>query len=863
MPKALNPLLADEPFLRMAALRLKARRTQDAQLPGAAPATPAWHQYVTPRLRVPHPEQARFLTSPAKRKVIRAGRRGGKAQPLTARVYTPTGPVLMGAIQVGDLVLTPDGGTSPVLAIYPQGVVDIYAVRFGDGTVVECTADHLWEICERRTDSLWKERSRVVTTAMLKTMPTVMQAGRGANRRPTIPPTQCVAYEAQYVPLDPYLLGVLIGDGTHRHESVGLHATEPHILARVAAALPPGVVLRRDRSTHDYRLAVQLGEQVNPVIRALKSLGLWGCYSYEKRIPACYRYNTPAVRLATLHGIFDTDGWVDHNGQPRLDQTSEQLARDVAEVTQSLGWLCTTSTKAAGYKVNGVYKPCHRVWTQAFLCPEAQVCFTLPAKREKARPRARPVQRFIQSVTPVGQAEAKCIQIADPRGLYLTDGLTATHNTVGVALIALLAFLAGKRVLYAVPTQEQIDRFWFEVKRALEPVIELGHLYKNETRHTIEVHDMETRIRAKTAWNADTLRGDYADVLILDEYQLMDEDAWGYVGAPMLLDNDGDAIFIYTPPSTEQTTVSKARDKRHAAKLFKAASQDVSGRWATFHFTSHANPYLSTQALAEIGTDMTSAALRQEIYAEELDEVLGALWSLATLDRTRVTAAQVPPLTMIGVALDPSATSQATSDEMGLIAGGRDARGHGYVLRDATARGTPAAMVREALLLYDALRADVLVAEVNNGGEWIGTVVAFVAQQMAREGERSTAFVNYETVYATRGKQTRAAPIAAQYEHNHVHHVGVFPELEEELTTWVPGMVSPNRLDATVWLFTRLLDHILIPEDVNLAQVLDLRQEPFGTRIRTQAAASHGRWSLPRRPRRTPHVGAWRAQDDD
>jgi hypothetical protein len=207
MPKALNPLLADEPFLRMAALRLKARRTQDAQLPQAAPSSPAWHQYVTPRLRVPHPEQARFLASPAKRKVIRAGRRGGK--------------------------------------------------------------------------------------------------------------------------------------------------------------------------------------------------------------------------------------------------------------------------------------------------------------------------------------------------------------TVGVALIALLAFLAGKRVLYAVPTQEQIDRFWFEVKRALEPVIELGHLYKNETRHTIEVHDMETRIRAKTAWNADTLRGDYADVLILDEYQLMDEDAWGYVGAPMLLDNDGDAIFIYTPPSTEQTTVSK------------------------------------------------------------------------------------------------------------------------------------------------------------------------------------------------------------------------------------------------------------------------------------------------------------------
>lgn len=436
-------------------------------------------------------------------------------------------------------------------------------------------------------------------------------------------------------------------------------------------------------------------------------------------------------------------------------------------------------------------------------------------------------------------------------------------KTVGVALLAVTLFLKGLRVLYAVPTQEQIDRFWFEVCRALEPAIELGHLRKNETRHTIDVHHMETRIRAKTAWNADTLRGDYADVLILDEYQLMNEDAWGYVGAPMLLDNNGDAIFIYTPPSLDDASVSKAKDKRHAAKLFKAASQDTSGRWATFHFTSHANPYLSAEALATVGQDMTARALRQEIYAEEIDEVLGALWTLATLDRTRIAKAALPPLTRVGVALDPSATSQATSDEMGIIGGGRSAHGHGYVLEDLTARGTPAAMVKQALFMYDRLRADVLIAEVNNGGEWIGTVVAFVAQEMLRAGERSTAFVNYQTVYATRGKQTRAAPIAAQYEHDRIHHVGVLPELEEELTTWCPGMVSPNRLDADVWLWTALLEGVIIPEDFTLAPALDLTQAPFGTRIRTQAAQSGRKGLLLKPPRRPLHVGGWRGRDPD
>ncbi len=90
-------------------------------------------------------------------------------------------------------------------------------------------------------------------------------------------------------------------------------------------------------------------------------------------------------------------------------------------------------------------------------------------------------------------------------------------KTVGMALLAIEAFLAGRRVLYGVPTQEQVDRFWFEIKQALEPAIDAGHVYKNETWHVVEVPGTTTRIKAKTAWNADTLRGDYADLLILDE----------------------------------------------------------------------------------------------------------------------------------------------------------------------------------------------------------------------------------------------------------------------------------------------------------------------------------------------------------
>ena len=103
-------------------------------------------------------------------------------------------------------------------------------------------------------------------------------------------------------------------------------------------------------------------------------------------------------------------------------------------------------------------------------------------------------------------------------------------KTVGMSIYAVNAFMEHKRVLYAAPTSEQIDRFWVTVCNALSEPIEAKILYKNETEHVIEVPGTENRIRAKTAWNADTLRGDYADDLILDEWQLMNEDAWGVVG---------------------------------------------------------------------------------------------------------------------------------------------------------------------------------------------------------------------------------------------------------------------------------------------------------------------------------------------
>lgn len=378
-------------------------------------------------------------------------------------------------------------------------------------------------------------------------------------------------------------------------------------------------------------------------------------------------------------------------------------------------------------------------------------------------------------------------------------------KTVGVARIGGTAFLQGRRVLYAVPTQEQVDRFWTEIKRVFAVPIADRTLYKNETRHVLELPGTETRIRAKTAFNADTLRGDYADLLILDEFQLMHESAWNDVGAPMLADHNGKAVFIYTPASSHNLSRSQARDPRHAAKLYRAHEHDTTGHWQCFTFASHANPYISAMALDELSHDMTLLAYRREILAQESEEIPGALWTQKLLDGTRVEPGSVPDYVRIAIALDPAVSSAETSAEMGIVACARGVNNQGYVLRDASMHGTPMACARQAIFLYDSLNADVLVGEGNNGGEWIGTVIDLVAKDMHTKGERSSPHVSYKMVYASRNKQTRAEPISALYERDRVHHVGVLFDLEEQLANWVPGMKSPDRLDAAVWALTELM----------------------------------------------------------
>lgn len=180
-------------------------------------------------------------------------------------------------------------------------------------------------------------------------------------------------------------------------------------------------------------------------------------------------------------------------------------------------------------------------------------------------------------------------------------------KTTTTAIIASKAILEGKRVLQAAPQFEQTEAFWENCKKYFRELIEAQVMYKHEGQRRLALPN-GGRIKSKTAWDAQSLRGDYADLLILEEYSLMTDDTWSEVGAPMLLDNDGDAIFIFTP-----------KRRNHAFRLYQKYNSDQSDRSRVWHFTSYDNPYISGKALEEIVGDMTQEDIEQELMAKFLE----------------------------------------------------------------------------------------------------------------------------------------------------------------------------------------------------------------------------------------------------
>ena len=259
------------------------------------------------------------------------------------------------------------------------------------------------------------------------------------------------------------------------------------------------------------------------------------------------------------------------------------------------------------------------------------------------------------------------------------------------------------------------------------------------------------------------------------------DEAWDMLMFGLRLGGDPRVVVTTTPRPT---------------KIVKALVADVTT--ATTRGSTYDNAgNLAPTFLAKVRKKYEGTRLgRQELNAEILDDNPHALWQRGRIDELRVT--QHPDLVVAVTGVDPAATSGEDSAETGIIGfgiGWCSCKGapelHGFVLEDASLRGSPGEWGAAAVTTHHKIRGDRVVGEVNNGGEMVGHVV-----------QTAGPLVPFRKVYASRGKATRAEPIAALYEQGRIHHVGVFPELEDQMCEWQPGMTSPDRLDAMVWAAT-------------------------------------------------------------
>ena len=368
--------------------------------------------------------------------IIIAGRPSmGKAQPLDARVKTRTGWKRMGDLRLGDELASIDGRPSRVSGVFPQGARQVYRVAFSDGRATEVCGEHLWRVHYRG----WPE-ARTLSTDDVAAL---MRRARYRHRL-WIDTVSGDFGHSDPLPVDPFVLGALLGDGKLSGSSLMFSTADETMLETLAARAGSAFALRA-AGGYDWRIVQATGAHrrgvagvvPNPIMSELRALGLWGIRSEAKFIPAMYLDASREARLDLLRGLMDTDGWVERWGSARFCSTSERLANDVAALVRSLGGWCSIRTKRTAYTHRGE----KRAGRTAFVCnvhyAEPKELFRLPAKRDRAhaapRRRWRPV---FMSVEPTRVAETQCIAVTHPSRLYLTDDYVVTHNTAFALNIA-------------------------------------------------------------------------------------------------------------------------------------------------------------------------------------------------------------------------------------------------------------------------------------------------------------------------------------------------------------------------------------------------------------------------------------------
>jgi len=779
--------------------------------------------------------------------LILAGRGYGKMLDVDTPIPTPDGWARLGDLQVGDSLFDEAGRQCCITKTF-DGIPEVaYRVTFSDGTAIDACSEHQWVTwthAERKAflrspyeDATrfppewpaWKlkrkmgrqlSRSQVeeaialhrkgISTRAIErrlgvsraSLAKHLAAGQYIEREPVthddapgpmirtteeiaksithgnrsdvnhcIPVAGALQLEAKRLPINPYVLGVWLGNGSACDGTITAHQDDIPDLRREFEAAGITCTTRKDPQNFGT-----LG--LHAKLRAAGVLN-------NKHVPLSYLRASIEQRTALLQGLLDTDGTASKGGHVEFSNTNPTLVRAVVELAHSLGQKPVTSEVRA--MLNGVdHGPHWRVrWT-----PTIQV-FRLPRKQARlsffGSQSLRNHHRMIVSVERIESKPMRCLTVDSRHSMFLAgEAMVPTHNTrTGAESVReLVESGRASRIALIAPTSADARDTMVEGESGLLAVSPPWFKPKYEPSKRRVTWPNGVRATLFSAEEPERTRGPQHDLIWGDEpASWASKEVWDNAVMGLRLGKRPIAIITGTPKPVPMVL-----------DLMKD-SKTVVTRGSTFENSGNlAASYIEQVKRIYEGTRLG----RQELHAEVLTDMPGALFNQALIDAARVQSA--PELERIVIAVDPPLTSDSGSDECGIMAVGRGGPpqgsnvngSHGYVLKDHSLRATPDEWARAVVKAFYEHRAECVVAEVNCGGDMVEAVLRSVAPD-----------IPFRPVRAMRGKFKRAEPVAALYEQKKVHHVGHsenWSRLERQMRvfTGINGR-RDDRTDALCW----------------------------------------------------------------
>ena len=383
--------------------------------------------------------------------------RMGKAIPLESILYGPSGQIKMKDVKVGDNLFGADGFPVEVEAVYPQEPLQLYRVEFSDGTFVETCSQHLWEVSTSE-DKYSKRPVKVLSTQEIRND---LKYTNG-NTKYYIPLVEPLRFPQYKLPIDPYVLGVLLGDGCLGQSSTPSFASiDLEIVKSLRRLLPATLKVNRNSESISYTISKKdKSPAKNPLQEVLEKLGV-NKGAAHKFIPDSYKFGSIEQRKSILQGLLDTDGCSDTTNGPNAASTieftsiSQTLRDDVQFIVESLGGVGYASDRVPTFTYKDEKKEGQRAYRLRISLPPGWVPFRLKRKRATYIQHSKFLPtRGIISIEPTRIAEAQCITVSRNRGLFTMDHCVLTHNTSESIVCSLL--WGSSRVAIVAPRNARL-----------------------------------------------------------------------------------------------------------------------------------------------------------------------------------------------------------------------------------------------------------------------------------------------------------------------------------------------------------------------------------------------------------------------